>query len=340
VKIFITASIGRTAVEMTEFCRNAFQSIGHEVKTVIYNDKRISRRFPIVRKFEKVIASRCFLGQIIRYRPDIMFVVKGDNLSHQLLDTIRKHLAIPLINYWIDDPYSNEVSRGISPFYDYFFTNDPDSVPLHLHAGSKNVFFLSFGYDPKTHKSMFLDKKEKKIYGSDLCFSGTITENRFKILQTLADYDIKIWSLPKIQQGKNYQFKYFPVDGNHPIYNRFTGRALWGNEMVKAYNASKIILNIHSHAVPTMREFEVTGCGAFLLTDPAKWLDSFFTAGREIQLFQDISDLKNKIDYYLSHSEERKKIAERGYQRTIGNYSYANRMSEILTLIKRDHPVH
>jgi spore maturation protein CgeB len=119
------------------------------------------------------------------------------------------------------------------------------------------------------------------------------------------------------------------------LYNKFTGRSVWGEELVKVYNASKIVINIHSpQPVPIMRDYEVTGCGAFLLTDYANGMENIFELGKELVCFGNATELKDNAIYYLSNQDKIQEIAKRGQQRAYRDHTYAIRMRELLKFIQ------
>ena len=63
----------------------------------------------------------------------------------------------------------------------------------------------------------------------------------------------------------------------------------------------------------------------FLLSDTA-WP---FEDGEEIVTYKDPEDCKKQVAYWLEEEDEREKIAEAGYRAAL-NYSYANRIKELL----------
>jgi len=77
------------------------------------------------------------------------------------------------------------------------------------------------------------------------------------------------------------------------------------------------------------RNFEVPGCGGFLLTGRAENLDQYYADGKEIVIFDHPDDLIMKIRYFLEHEEERAAIARAGYDRTIREHTYARRFETI-----------
>jgi len=77
------------------------------------------------------------------------------------------------------------------------------------------------------------------------------------------------------------------------------------------------------------RNFEVPGCGGFLLAGNVEDLESYYEIGKEVVCFDDNKDLIEKIKYYLAHGDERAAIAQRGYERTIRDHTYARRFEDI-----------
>jgi spore maturation protein CgeB len=338
MKVLVVRSWGRTAFELGGFCRNAFLEIGHDAGLFTYNDERVSSQLPFLGYMERAVVKKTLIKKISSFRPQLILVIKGDRIPLELIHEIKEKFKIPVANYWIDDPYSVEVSRKISPAYDYFFTNDPDLVQVHKESGCPHVGFLSFGYVPDLHQKIKLSREEYKKYGSDICFAGTVSEGRIKGLETLSDFNLKVWSPRVIYTLKeNYRFEKNTIPSSSPLYSKFTGNPVWGEELVKAYNASKIVLNIHSpQTVPIMRDFEVTGCGAFLMTDYARSLDTMFELGEEIVCYENIEDMKNKVNYYLSHNREREEIAKKGQLRARRDHTYARRMEELISFMEKE----
>jgi spore maturation protein CgeB len=77
------------------------------------------------------------------------------------------------------------------------------------------------------------------------------------------------------------------------------------------------------------RNFEVPGCGGFLLTGMAENLGQYYEIGKEVVCFDDRHDLIEKVRYYLKHEDERTAIAQAGYERTMRDHTYSHRFSEI-----------
>ena len=338
MKILIIRPWGKTAFELGGYCKNAFTEMGHDADLFTYNDERISSRFPFLRKIERAIVGKDLIKKISDFRPQFILVIKGDRIPLKIIREIKGKFQLPVANYWTDDPDAIDVSQKISPAYDYFFTNDPDAVQVHKESGCPQARFLSFGFLPHLHKKIQLSEEEYKKYGSDVCFAGTVSEGRIKVLEALSDFNLKVWSPRFVYSFKEeYQIEKNKLPSSSPLYSKFTDRAVWNEELVKVYNASKIVLNIHSpQTVPIMRDFEVTGCGAFLMTDDARSLETMFNPGEEIIFYKNIQELKDLVKFYLSHSSEREEIARKGNLRAHQDHTYAKRMEELISFTGKE----
>jgi spore maturation protein CgeB len=124
--------------------------------------------------------------------------------------------------------------------------------------------------------------------------------------------------------------------------------------MVKAFSSSRINLNLsNSSEVPGLkararrllrfrpppprppqikgRNFEVPGCGGFLLTERVPHLERYFELDREVAVFDGTDDLAVKVRFWLEHEDERRQIAEAGYRRVISEHTYDHRFAAIFT---------
>ena len=122
----------------------------------------------------------------------------------------------------------------------------------------------------------------------------------------------------------------------HPQLARYAGGLLSHDEMVRTYHESRIVLNPawtadDGAAVPQtkLRHFEVPGCGAFQLTNANEELAELFVPGQEIAFFEDHDELRNSIDHYLSHEDERRAIADNGYIRAHKAHTLDQRVTQL-----------
>ena len=77
---------------------------------------------------------------------------------------------------------------------------------------------------------------------------------------------------------------------------------------------SKIAITVRGHGRDTVRYWEIAGYQTLMfICDPGIEIPNNFIDGETAVFFkEDFSDLKEKLDYYLSHEEERVRIAQAG----------------------------
>ena len=75
-----------------------------------------------------------------------------------------------------------------------------------------------------------------------------------------------------------------------------------------------------------LRIFETLASGAFLLTDHCEEIAELFEVGVEIETFNNASELKLKVEYYLVNPEAREAIAKRGYEKLMKSHAWKMRV--------------
>ena len=112
------------------------------------------------------------------------------------------------------------------------------------------------------------------------------------------------------------------------------------NQMVRIFNGTKVNLNLSNSSwnFRTIfknqqqikgRNFEIPGCGSFLITNYVEGLERYYEIDKEVVCFHSIRDLEKLINYYIKNENEREEIALRGYNRTISEHTYENRFKEL-----------
>jgi spore maturation protein CgeB len=111
------------------------------------------------------------------------------------------------------------------------------------------------------------------------------------------------------------------------------------DEYVPIYQRSKVGFNIHNRGPYTtgnFRLFELPANGVLQISDGGRYLDDFFRRGSEIVDYDDTDALLAKIDYYLTHDQERIDLARAGFRAVKARHLFSSRMSELCELIGRE----
>jgi len=102
------------------------------------------------------------------------------------------------------------------------------------------------------------------------------------------------------------------------------------------YSSAKVAINFHergetlkTHVILNERTFKIPACGGFEICDFVPPLRKYFTED-EMVMAEDDGDWFEKIDYYLHHENERKKIQAAGTARARRDHTYLNRAEQML----------
>lgn len=120
---------------------------------------------------------------------------------------------------------------------------------------------------------------------------------------------------------------------------QYCGSVDYWSEMPKVFHASKINLNFTIPNIKSgipLRIWDVLGSGGFLLTNYQAEIPYYFKEGEDLVCFDGIDDMREKIAYYLAHEEERKQIAQNGYEKVKEHHSYIDRIQTMLKIVNGD----
>lgn len=279
---------------------------------------RVLRFTPIVGGFKKAAAK--ILDEILKvashYRPNLIFVIKGESLEPEFLKKLKRENPNAVLINWFPDPINQwDLMVKISPFYDFYFDSDPQTVAMLKKIGRKNVYNLPFASEIGASTDLV-----KKFDGS---FVGTFSPYRENYLKVLTSFNLNIWGDPR----------WFTSS----LKNFVRGGRIGQKEMKDIIRRSKININIHHNVARSgtnLRTFEVVGSGGFLLSEYMPDLKRLFKIGSEIVCFRNQQELKAKADYFLKNEKERVKIAAQGFQKVRSTHSYNKRLDELLSIIK------
>jgi len=322
----------------------AIKSLGHQVKVFRYSDNLVlpqkltaklslqfQQIFPGLYHYYRLIKNRfyCFfpdnlirsikLDQLIKsFKPDCLIIAGGisELLSFPLKSAQKKGIKIYLLHGENPKISATQFEKNNLNIFDWIIVNDPIHAQNWQQLGAQHTKALPYA---AIDSSCFKKLKCKKDF--DVVFIGTLSKDRQAILSKLTQFNLAV-------------FGYLPSGLNlNPKLKPFYQGEAWGKDMVKIYNRAKIGLNLVPQHMPVggnLRTFEIPGCAALQIANrcPKNW----FKPNQEIVLFNSVDDLKQKINYYLNHTNQRNKIAEAGYKTTHQLHTYKHRFKQILCL--------
>lgn len=127
----------------------------------------------------------------------------------------------------------------------------------------------------------------------------------------------------------------FSVFDSTPLL-RFKGGVSTHTEMPKVFHLSRINLNITMKSIQSglsQRIWDVLGCRGFLLTNYQSEIPEYFEIGTDLECYENTTELLEKVQFYLTHDDIRRTIAENGYQKVKAQHTYIHRVLQILKTV-------
>lgn len=123
-----------------------------------------------------------------------------------------------------------------------------------------------------------------------------------------------------------------------PVQEYVVSDYINNEEVGQAYHDAKILLNDHwddmkKLGIISNRIFDALAVGAFVISDYMPEIDELF--GGAVVTYKTKEELREKIDYYLSHAKERDEIAKKGQHDVLNNHTFAKRIKKIVDLIEQ-----
>lgn len=126
----------------------------------------------------------------------------------------------------------------------------------------------------------------------------------------------------------------FTLDPSFTLPNlRNHGTTDYYSEMPLVFKKSRINLNISLRSIKSgipLRAFDIMGSGGFLLSNYQEDFLENFTPGVDFEYYESEKDLIQKIDYYLTHEDERIAVAKNGHDKVAAKHTYRDRVREML----------
>jgi hypothetical protein len=340
-RILISYFFGDDMIPLGYSCADALRAMGHEVfcfnsqiesrlaglllkpanrlmRGLGLKNREIGANLPIARvNFKKTMLKKA----VTEFRPDWILVIR----SHRFVDAdlvaeLKRDYGVQRVIGWrVDGPLDSPGLVADAAIYDDYFCS-------HRHgfdpAGTGIRFLPVYGMDHRRYRNYYPDRPRE--YRHDIALVAGHNARRLEYLRELLQLPLEIHG------------KWSKVSRSLPqLRNRVASKGIWGEELVRLYNTSKIVLNITGwdpalYGGLNMRVFDVPATGAFLITDYSSELEEFYEIGSEIECFREAGELADKLRYYLAHETERERIARRGYEKALTLPSIGDRMKTII----------
>lgn len=291
----------------------ALRRAGHE--TLLLDDRR-TKRLIGWGGTQKVISLRAR-----RFQPDFVFLSKCLALE---LETVARVIdGVPNALWYHDPQWFREMQRreirhvaDVGRLAQTFFVT---GFEKEWKALGLNAKFL-----PAAGASEIVPAAYDKRFASDVAFIGTgYDPARTQLLLDVApEADLRVWGLGWEERKEALNW---------------SGRAVEGVDFARVCSSAKITLGINpARAIggttyTSDRTWMVMLAGAFYLGQGTPGMTSYLRDGIECAWYTDARSCREKIAYYLGHSEEREEIRMRGEKFVRDHHTYDQRIKHLLS---------
>lgn len=287
----------------------ALKRLGHEVIHFESWDKSYFNDFKEL--------NSSLLHVVDKEQPDILLAVQmGYEIWLETLEIIKSRGDVATICWTTDDSWKyRETSRFIGREYHAMTTTYPGVVSKYHQDGIKNVLLTKWAANAETlHEPLSAKSCRYKV-----TFIGAAHGDRKARIEYLRKSGVEVNCF-------GYGWPSGPIDAEK--IPEIMQESIVSLNFAKSKGENQI----------KARTFEVPGAGGFLLTEDAPGLDRCYEIGKEIVTYQGMDELVKKINYYLSHPDERDCIAIAGFNRTKHEHTYDLRMKTVIefALVSRD----
>lgn len=228
---------------------------------------------------------------------DVIFIIENYTSGWLPLQDIARSKKLKI--FWSIDSHvvlgqHQQMCKGLN--VDILLNSTESYIPMFSGLTNKSYWFPN-AYPDDLISPMNLEK----VY--DVGFCGSIGGDRPQWMQSMYRFNIK-------QDG-----------------------LVIGNDMVKAINSYKIHFNRNAADDINYRTFETCGCDTFLITNYTNNLEKLFKIGEEIETYDSMDNLNEKIQYYLDNESKRVEIQKAGYKRAKKDHTYFERAKILVDII-------
>lgn len=260
-----------------------------------------------------------------QYKPRVIWVFKGMEIFPRTIDQL-KLSGFKVANYNPDNPFifsgrgsGNENVKNSISKYDLHFAYDKTVQKKIEDEYSIKTAYLPFGFE--LTESLYEDcVAQKEIIR--VCFLGNPDNERAAFLKSLLDDGIEM-----DLYGNDWN-KFI----NHPNASLFP--PVYGDEFWKTLRRYRVQLNLmrlHNLNSHNMRSFEIPAIGGIMIAPDTPEQRMFFENEKEIFLFKNLSQCKERINHVLNLSaDDANKIRNNARHRsTSSGYSYKDRAKTV-----------
>lgn len=257
--------------------------------------------------------NREVLEIVDRERPKyVLWTSFFDDVQASTLQAIRQR-GPEVIGWFFDDEWRFEsYSRHWVPYLDCCVTNSAAAVPRYQALHARVIHTI-----PNTGVAVVRSPGSRQ-----------------------ARYDVSFVGSARLADRQQYLQAMRRAGADISVFGEGTTGYVPLQDMLDIFRTSKINLNF-SRTGPSGsrrqikgRVFQVCLAGGFMLTEYAPGIEDYFEIGNEIACFEDPADMMDRIRYYLTHEEERCRMALAGWRKAARKYTSGHMVARVFREIE------
>ncbi|MCP3980401.1 MAG: glycosyltransferase [bacterium] len=325
---------------------DSLRRLGHEVLYFDYTS--------LMAEFGRDGMNRRLLEVARAEQPDVLFcVLFGDELDRDVMRRISDSGWTRTVNWFCDDHWRfDDFSSRWAPAFNWVVTTSSAALERYRAAGIEHAIKSQWACNH------FLYRPADGPPQYDVTFVGQPHGARREIVLGLRDAGIRVdawgqgWEHGRLDQERmvevfgrsriNLNLSASSVGGLSGLprvraaIGRRARRALRGVGLTPPMTGgrARALDALLASGGPDQikgRNFEVPGCGGFLLTGRADNLDEYYAEPAELAGFDSFSELLATVRHYLRNEDERAATARAGYERTLREHTYAHRFADVFS---------
>ncbi len=255
------------------------------------------------------------------FRPDLVLLTGIQRFKREILAELQKAYTV---FFWFTESEKrfSEIEAEL-PFYHRLYFLSSESLERAHSLGFHNASLLQHAVDC----SQFHPMNIPALY--DWCFVGQWHERRQHYVEGLAEVSKNFVIYGSRWRKHNWR--------HLSLLWRIKGKGIWGQELVRLYNQTKVVINISvwgddakAGSGATMRLLEVPACRVCLLTDVARDAARLLVPEEDFVWARNLAEMQAKLAALLTDEPRRLGIASRGYDKASRAFSYDNLVARIL----------
>ena len=283
-------------------------------KTTFINVPRI-KKLSLWRDYEDIIYRK-----IIHAHPDLILVYSKD-IPYGVLQKVTPRFKTAIFYPDVSVPLDPKLVRH-GQLSHYCFITNKKQIPELKDRGVNNPIYCMQGCSRDNHR---ITPTKASKWRSQVAFVGRpSTRYRIDLLQRINEtFVLKAW-------GANWKEFGLPCPKQR----------IYPKEYAKICYSTPIILGCdYRHDMEgnfSNRTWITLGCGGFLLTNYSPGLEHVFVKGDHLEWYHSQQECLDLIDYYLKHDQDRRRIAQAGYDFAHRHRTYDVVIDEIIRRVETD----